>query len=150
MLAVVDQQQTLQFAGRVAEAIPHRAGRLRADAQCPGQCVGDQIGGGNGRQVGQAHVVAETFGAGCSHLQRQTGLARASRAGQGDQPMALEQRGDLVRLALPADKAGQRDGQDGPGLRRPAELRTNLDQGRPVANAELAQQGADVALDRPH
>ena len=35
-------------------------------------------------------------------------------------------------------------------LRRPAELRAHLDQGRPVVDAELAQQSADVALDRPH
>jgi hypothetical protein len=33
VLAVVDQQQTLQLAGCVAEAVPHRAGRLGADAE---------------------------------------------------------------------------------------------------------------------
>jgi hypothetical protein len=90
VLAVVDQQQALQLEGCVAEAFPHGAGRLGADAECSRQCVGDQVGGGNGSEVGQAHVVGETFGAGCSHLQRETGLARARRAGQGEQPMALE------------------------------------------------------------
>jgi hypothetical protein len=110
VLTVVDHQQTVRLARRVAEAVPHRAGRLGADAQCPGQCVGDQVGGSNGGEVGQAHVAGKAVGAGCCHLQRESGLARASRAGQGEQPMALEQRGDLVGLALAADEAGQRDG----------------------------------------
>jgi hypothetical protein len=150
VLAVVDQQQTVQLARRVAEAVTHGARRLRADAECPRQRVGDQVGGGNGSEVGQAHTVGKAFGARCGHLQRETGLPRASRAGQREQPMALEQRGDLVCLALSADEAGQREGQDSADLHCPADLRAHLDEGRPVGDAELTQQGADVAFNRPH
>jgi len=150
VLAVVDQQQTVQLARPVAEAVTHGARRLRADAECPCQRVGDQVGGGNGGEVGQARLVGKPLGDRCCHMQRKTGLPRASRAGQREQPMALEQRGDLVRLALAANEAGQRDGQGGADLRRPADLRAHLDQGRPVGDAELPQQGADVAFDRPH
>jgi hypothetical protein len=52
--------------------------------------------------------------------------------------MPVHQRGDFARLLRSANKAGQRDGQNGVGARRPAQVHTQVDQRRPVALVELA------------
>ena len=62
-------------------------------------------------QLGEPDPVGEAVEQTVGSLEHQPGLAGPARADEGDQPMASEEAGDFLELALTADEAGQLDRQ---------------------------------------
>ena len=149
VLAVVHYQQAARLACHLTQDVAQRASRLRYHTQGPRQRVTDHVRR-DWRQIGEPDAVRERVGVDRGDVQREPGLAHPAGTGERDQAMGINQRGELARLALPADQAGQRHREQGVSGSRPAELRAHLGQRRPVGDAELAQQRSDVALHRPH
>ena len=107
VLRVVEEQQDVL----VGEERGH--GRGRGDARDLGcaQCAGD-LGRDLRRiaqwgQLGQPDTVRESVEEMARRLEHQPRLARPTRPDQGDQPMLLEQGGDLAELLVTADEARQ-------------------------------------------
>jgi hypothetical protein len=111
VLAVVEEQEQALVPQVVDEHLVQGASRLLMDAQRGSHGLLDEGRIGQGRQLHQPGApgkVVEQIG---SHLQRQAGLARAARPGEGQQARRREQALDFGHLALAAHKAGELDRQ---------------------------------------
>ena len=93
-----------------------RLGRLLGQPQGGGHGLGQQGRVAEGGQLDQPHPVRVAGHQPPGQLQGQAGLARPARPGHRDQPMQLDQLGDLAELLVPPDQAGQPLGQVVAGL----------------------------------
>ena len=98
MLAVVEDQHQLSPGEVTDEDLGGSMGGGTAgdaEAQCVRDRVHDPVGLGDGRQRNQPRAVGVVIGGGAGCLDREAGLARAARSGEGNQPG----RGELLEGA---------------------------------------------------
>ena len=111
MLAVVEHEQRIPIAQRLEQGVPRRADAVAAHAQRVGHVVRHELGI---RKWGELHprdsvrVLRAQAG---GHLEGETGLAAAARAGEREEPRTLEQLLHGRRLALAADKRSELGGR---------------------------------------
>ena len=94
------------------DAVERLAGLLR-HAQGLGDRRHDQARIADRIERDEPDTVRKVFGGVARRFNRKTGLAGSARPGQGDQPLAFEQPGQVGQLAPSAHEASHRRGQVG-------------------------------------
>ena len=111
MLAVVQHEQRFPIAQRLEQGVPGRSDAVAAHAQRVGDVVRDELGIRERGELHPGNAVGVLRPHAARHLEGETGLAAPARAGECQEPRALEQLLDGRRLALAADERGELGGR---------------------------------------
>ena len=111
VLAVVDQQHRLHQPEVVDQGVDQRCGPWFHHAHRRGHGPGHLGAVAHRGQVDEPGPAGVGSQRPVRDLQRETGLARPRRSGEGDQAIAFQQPANLAQLPSPADEAGELGGQ---------------------------------------
>ena len=139
VLEVVEHEEQLAIGEEGLECILARLPAALLQRERLGDRVRHDLRLGHGRQRREPRPVGELAGHGACHLEREARLARAARAGEGQQAHAgaEDQRPDLLELPAAADERGQRRGQLGPAVGAGVIEPGVVDEDPPLQRAEL-------------
>ena len=107
LLAVVEDEQRLAAAQLLHQGVDQRAVALLTQADRLGDGRGDEFGIPHRGEVDPPHPAGMTIGGFGGALEREPRLSAAPGAGQRDQPVVLDELGELGELRLAGDERRQ-------------------------------------------
>jgi len=107
MLTVVEHEQQSAITDEPDQRVISRAAWLIGQAQRPRHRNPHDVGMGDRREVDVPHAVGNLIRQLTGHLDRQPGLASATRTGQRDQPVLVDESTHVHHLRTASDEAGE-------------------------------------------
>ena len=111
MFAVIQHEQEGLWRADNQSELPSAALAVFSQVENGEQGLRDECWVGDGRKFHEPDAVGKLIQTFRAHLQTETRLARAARAGQRHQPRCRQQPFDLGNFFLAPDETGQLDGQ---------------------------------------